>query len=448
MFSSLVLEHGRRKKRGDALTTKASQVALAKAAAEAAAISASSSWVLACAAIALVAGAPGIALAHKRRGDAAAAPARALATMAAASLSFLGVGYSLAFAFNSLAPTTFLLRWFGALDLASMVNVSTDALVDGVPELAWAALQLAHAVLAAAIAGTPSFRQLQNHRAGGAVSAVFAALFVAVVYAPICRLLWAGGFFATRWNALDFSGSIVVHVAGGAAAMGYYVFGGTLSARSAKPAEMAAPLTETTRSAASNAHAIGVALLWLTTLALVGGSTVVAGASAATAILSTHAAAAAGLLTWQLVDFVFPPTVMPEAEGARGMDATMHTSLGAVAGLAAASGVAGFITVNGGILIGIVAAAAARIVRGMGAGAVHCMGGAAGAILLGLVASPAAPFYGTGTPLTAASQTGVQIATVCLTFAYSFVVGGLCAFVGAVVGAVFGGGNGGDAGVI
>ena len=163
---------------------------------------------------------------------------------------------------------------------------------------------------------------------------VFVAIWGLVVYAPVAHMVWGGdGAFLFDAGALDFAGGTVVHMNGGLAGLVLAVLVGK---RAGYPKSAMKPATVLLT-------ALGAALLWFGWYGFNAGSAFGANAIAGVALLTTTIATAAAAITWMLLEwFVYKkPTLLGIATGA-------------VAGLVAITPAAGFVSVGGAFIVGIV----------------------------------------------------------------------------------------------
>jgi Amt family ammonium transporter len=163
---------------------------------------------------------------------------------------------------------------------------------------------------------------------------VFVAIWGLVVYAPVAHMVWGGeGAFLFDAGALDFAGGTVVHMNGGLAGLVMAILVGK---RHGYPKSAMKPATVLLT-------ALGAALLWFGWYGFNAGSAFGANAIAGLALLTTTIATAAAAITWMLAEwFVYKkPTLLGIATGA-------------VAGLVAITPAAGFVSVGGAFIVGIV----------------------------------------------------------------------------------------------
>jgi Amt family ammonium transporter len=319
-------------------------------------------WLLAAAVLALLV-LPGLALFHAgrvRRKNAGSVLLQCGAIFAAVSVLWVVVGYTLAF--GNVAG-----GWLGQGNAWMLMGLGNVRAGTTVPESGYALFQMVFAALAA-MAMTGAWAE--RARFGWAVA--FASLWSLVVYAPVAHWIWGGGWLAAGVGTLDWAGGIAVNVTAGTSALVVAVMLGRRKG--------VAP-GATTPHAPALAIA-GAALLWIGTLALVGGAAIAANDDAAAAIIAAHVAAGAAALTWLLLE-----RLTGGKPGATGF------ATGAVAGLATVSSAAGFVSPGAAVLFGVAGALVAyfamRLVRrklmiddALGVFAVHGMSGAVGALLL------------------------------------------------------------------
>ena len=160
---------------------------------------------------------------------------------------------------------------------------------------------------------------------------VFVVLWLTFVYAPLAHMVWGGGFLMGD-GALDFAGGTVVHMNGGLAGLIAAII---IGKRKGYPKAQMMPSSVILT-------ALGAALLWFGWFGFNAGSAFGADTIAATAFLMTNFAAAAGTVTWIILDYIKfkKPTLLGAATGA-------------VAGLVAITPAAGFVNVIGALIIGI-----------------------------------------------------------------------------------------------
>jgi Amt family ammonium transporter len=278
------------------------------------------------------------------------------------SVQFALIGYSLAFG------TT----WHGIIggfDFVGLDGITETTAHGTVPHLAFVAYQCMFAVITPALI-SGAFAERMRFSA----YVLFTLAWTTLVYDPIAHWTWGTGGWLAELGAIDFAGGTVVHLSSGISAL---VVALVLGKRRGYPTVRHPPhdLTMTV---------IGAGILWFGWFGFNAGS---AGANgtAALALINTHLAAAAGALTWSIV------------EGARIRKFTMlGVASGLVAGLVAITPAAGYVSPVVAIVIGIAAGAVcygavlAKAKLGyddaLDAFGVHGIGGATGALLTGVFA--------------------------------------------------------------
>jgi Amt family ammonium transporter len=266
---------------------------------------------------------------------------------------------------------------------------------------------------------------------------VFLGMWHIFVYCPLAHFEWGGGFMS-KWGVLDFAGGDVVHISSGVSGLAASIIIGKRKAYS--------------QGQAMPPHNVllvfmGGSLLWVGWFGFNGGSAVGSGQCAAMAMLVTHISASVGGLAWILIEWIH-----------LGKPSVIGAVSGAIAGLVVITPGSGFIDQSGAFVCGLTAAPVCylgiRIKKMCGyddaldAFGVHGIGGIWGGIMTGLWAKPeisaacgyflqaaveadptadppvleviaigaSGAFYGYP------KQLGIQIAGICFTCVYSFVM--------------------------
>ena len=120
----------------------------------------------------------------------------------------------------------------------------------------------------------------------------FVAGWLMLVYVPIAHWVWGGGFLGTA-GVLDFAGGTVVHLNAGIAGLVACML---LGARRGYGTDNLAPYD-------LSLAVIGTGLLWVGWFGFNGGSALGANSRAGFAMLATHLAACAGVLTWMALEW-------------------------------------------------------------------------------------------------------------------------------------------------
>ena len=320
--------------------------------------------------------------------------------MSFASLGVVGLvwalaGYSLAFAGNN--------PWIGGLDHLFLRGVGLEA-SGTIPHLLFMAFQGTFAIITAALI---SGAVVERIRFGPYL--VFIALWVLLVYAPICHWVWGGGWLA-ELGALDFAGGTVVHINAGIAAL--------------VAARVLGPRKDYGRQAFLPHNVpfvlLGAALLWFGWTGFNGGSALAANESAALAFVNTMLAPAATLLVWMLLDLK-----------RSGRVTAVGGATGIVVGLVVITPAAGFVGPMAAIAIGALGAfpsyyailwrTRTRMDDSLDVAAAHGVGGLVGALLTG-VAARAVWGGADGLLFGNPAQLGIQAVGIVAVLAYSGVV--------------------------
>jgi Amt family ammonium transporter len=281
------------------------------------------------------------------------------------TVQFVVVGYSLCFGTS----------WhgmIGGLDFVGLSGVGQTALSADVkvPHLAFMIYQCMFAVIAPALISGAYAERMKF-----SAFVLFTLGWTTLVYDPIAHWSWGPGGWLATLGAIDFAGGTVVHLSSGVSAL---VCALVIGKRRGYPSLRHPPhdLTMTV---------LGAALLWFGWFGFNAGSALGANGLAASALVNTHIAAAAGALAWVLF------------EGMRIKKATMlGFASGLVAGLVAITPAAGFVSPMSALAIGGIAGAVcygAILLKSrlgyddaLDAFGVHGIGGATGALLTGLLA--------------------------------------------------------------
>jgi Amt family ammonium transporter len=321
--------------------------------------------------------------------------------LALVSVQWAVVGYSLSF-----APTHGGI--IGGLDFAFLHNVGVDGAGGRtIPHLLFMVYQMMFAIITPALISGAFAERMKF-----STYCIFTLAWATLVYDPIAHWVWGPDGWLAKRGALDFAGGTVVHLSSGISAL---IVAIALGKRLGYPSVRHPPhnLTMTV---------LGAGLLWFGWFGFNAGSALTSGGLAATALVNTHLAAAAGALAWALVEQVRV-----------GKMTMLGVASGCVAGLVAITPAAGFVTPMSGILIGL---AAGLVCYGgvlikarfgfddaLDAFGVHGVGGALGALLTGVFATKALTPGNTGGLLDgAASVFTTQVIGVVACGAYAAVM--------------------------
>nr|WP_237405283.1 ammonium transporter [Streptomyces sp. SN-593] len=324
-------------------------------------------------------------------------------SIALVTLVWLVAGYTLAF-----GPDAGGLGLIGGLDHLGMHGVGPADVVGHVPAPLFAAFELSFAIITAAlISGAVADRA----RFGAWV--VFVPVWTLAVYVPVAHWVFgAGGWVVADLHALDFAGGTVVEVCSGASGLALaLVLGPRLGFRKDAMRPHNLPLV-----------VLGAGLLWFGWFGFNAGSALGANGLAASAFLNTQAAGCAGLLGWLVVE-----------RRRDGHATTLGAASGSVAGLVAITPACGSVDLLGAAVVGLAAGVLCSyavswkfrwgVDDSLDVVGVHLMGGIAGTLLIGLLATsamtggPRGLLYGGGL-----GQLGRQAVAVAAVGAYAFAV--------------------------
>jgi Amt family ammonium transporter len=326
------------------------------------------------------------------------------------SIIWAALTYSLAFNGDG--------RLIGNLDLAWLRDAATTAPTGfelSIPPLTFMAFQLMFAIITPAlITGAVADRMRFS------AWVWFIGLWAIFVYAPIAHWVFSPAGWLFDRGALDFAGGTVVHINAGIAALAAVLL---LGKRRGWPGHPMPP------------HSlpftlIGAGILWFGWFGFNAGSALKGDAIAAQALVNTHMAAAAALVSWLIVERL-----------RTGHATTLGAASGLVAGLVAITPCAGFVGGMAPIYIGLIAGGVCALAvslkfkfgfdDSLDVVGVHLVGGLVGSLLLGFFADAAinpagtdGVFQGGGFGLF-----GDQVVAVVATMVWSFVVTAAIVFV-------------------
>ena len=243
----------------------------------------------------------------------------------------------------------------------------------------------------------------------------FSALWLIIVYMPVCHWVWGGGWLADL-GVMDFAGGIVIHINAGVAAL---VAALVLGKRKGFPSTPMPPHNMTMVVA-------GAGMLWVGWFGFNAGSALAANGSAGMAMLVTHISAAAGSLTWMFIEWL-----------RFGKPSVLGIVTGMVAGLGTITPASGFVGPAGALVIGITAGTvcfyATQILKrklkiddSLDVFPVHGIGGITGSLLTGVFAAGSLGGLGLAEGVSIADQVGVQALAIVVTIAwcalFSFII--------------------------
>jgi len=294
--------------------------------------------------------------------------------MSFAIMGLIGVlwalwGYSLSFGSD-------IGGFIGGLNFLGLINVGmgpSDIYASTVPHLAFMTFQGMFAIITVALITGAVVERIKF-----SALMLFSALWVTLVYAPVCHWVWGNGGWLGGLGVLDFAGGAVVHINAGVSALALVLL---LGRRKGFPGDIMEP---------SNIPmvALGAGLLWFGWFGFNAGSSLAADGLAANAFVATNLSAAAAGFTWMVLGWI------------NRRPSLLGTVTGAVAGLVAITPAAGFVPPIAGIPIGVIVAVVCyysivlmknklKFDDSLDVFAVHGVGGIWGALATGIFASSA-----------------------------------------------------------
>ena len=320
------------------------------------------------------------------------------------SVLWVIVGYSMSFGQNVFGG---IFGWNN--DYFFLKGIDDKVMDAGVPEYVFSMFQGKFAIITPAlIAG--AFAERVSFKA----YCFFIALWSLLVYDPLCHWVWATDGFLFNLGAkgaIDFAGGTVVHISAGVSGLVAAIF---LGSRRGYPYQVIRPNNLVITM-------LGAGLLWVGWFGFNAGSSVSSGLSTAQALTATQAAAAAGALTWIVIEGLH-----------QGKATALGFASGILAGLVAVTPAAGVVQPYGAMILGVLASVicymAIQVKNRLGyddsldAFGIHGVGGIVGALFLSFFIRPswmaeAAAAHG-GT-WTAWNQLGVQALAVGIAIAFA-----------------------------
>ena len=289
-----------------------------------------------------------------------------LAPLGIVTVQWVVIGYSLSF-----APGNGFLGGLAFWGFNAVGGGANPTYAATIPHVAFAMFQAMFAIITVSLISGAVVERMRFP-----AYLAFGVAWTTLVYDPLAHWVWGDGGWLRTLGALDFAGGTVVHVSAGTAALvAAIVLGKRHVVGRAPLVPHSVPFT-----------LFGAGLLWFGWFGFNAGSALTASDIAALAFASTHAAAAAGLTAWILVDLV-----------RTGKTTAVGAATGAVIGLVAITPAAGFVSTRSGLVIGALAAVASYTAMQIRARttlddtldvfACHGVAGIFGALLTGVFAS-------------------------------------------------------------
>jgi Amt family ammonium transporter len=244
---------------------------------------------------------------------------------------------------------------------------------------------------------------------------IFLIAWLFLVYFPFVHMVWGGGFLAD-WGVKDFAGGIVVHATAGMGALAAVFFVGKRRTQERGPHSI--PLV-----------ALGTGLLWFGWFGFNAGSELSVDNITVLAFLNTDLAASVAAVTWLTLAWIFEKK--PKFLG---------LLTGSIAGLAAITPCAGFVSPASAMVIGLLAGIVCYLAiwyknkkgwdDALDVWGVHGVGGILGTICLGFFANLAINANGAdglffGNPAFLGKQVVAVALAAAWAFAFTYVMLGL-----------------------
>ena len=361
-------------------------------------------WILTATALVLFMTLPGLALFYGglvRARNLLSVLMQCFAVACLMSVMWFIVVYSLAFGDGGVANA-----WIGGLGKTFLSGVGTDTLSGTIPESVFFMFQMTFAIITPALIVGAYVERIK-------FSAVlwFSAIWIILVYAPVCHWIWGGGWLADR-GVKDFAGGLVVHVTAGVSAL---VIAKVLGGRRGFPREITPPHHP-------GLTMIGAAMLWVGWFGFNAGSALAADGAAGMAMVVTHISAATASFVWMCIEWV-----------KHGKPSLVGIVTGMVAGLATITPGAGFVGPVGALVFGAAAGFVCywfvgfikqkvNIDDSLDVFAVHGVGGALGILLTSFFGAEALGGLGLGEGMTMSSQLGAQVMGLVVVAVWSLVI--------------------------
>jgi Amt family ammonium transporter len=356
-------------------------------------------WILTSTALVLFMTIPGLALFYGglvRSKNVLSVLMQCFAITCMVSILWVLYGYGLAFG-NGGAMNA----WIGGFDQVFLHDIGRETLKGSIPETVFSMFQMTFAIITPALI-VGGFAERMKFSA----MLWFSAIWLTVVYLPVCHWVWGGGWLG-KMGLLDFAGGTVVHINAGVAAL---VAAIVMGRRKGFPATHMPPHNLTMTVA-------GAAMLWVGWFGFNAGSALAANGDAGMAMLVTHIGAASGALAWMFMEWT-----------RHGKPSVLGVVTGMVAGLGTITPASGYVGPMGALIIGLTAGvvcyfSTAYIKRvlhvddSLDVFPVHGVGGIIGTLMAGVFVSMLGG-VGLAEGMTAGHQITVQFTGVVATFAW------------------------------
>ncbi|MBA2482174.1 MAG: ammonium transporter [Planctomycetes bacterium] len=362
-------------------------------------------WVLVATALVLFMTIPGLSLLYAgmvRAKNALSIFMQCFAITSLVTVLWMAYGYSLAFDTTGQSEGQITLHSFiGSFSKAFLAGVTPTSAVGTIPESVFICFQLTFAIITPALI-ISAFAE----RVKFSAIMIFTAIWLTVVYLPICHMTWSGpGALFVDFGVFDFAGGCVVETCSGVSGLVAALVVGR---------RMGYPHTPMLPHSVALA-VVGGGMLWVGWFGFNAGSAVSAGGKAGMAMLTTHVASAVAACVWMGIEWI-----------RFGKPSALGIVTGSLAGLVAITPACGYVELPGAMAIGASACVACYLFvsvlkRRFGYDdtldvfGVHGIGGIVGTILLACFATEAM----VGKPVDMAAQLWAQTKSVAITIAWA-----------------------------
>lgn len=322
------------------------------------------------------------------------------------SLLWFAAGYTIAFGSDGVEQG----KWIGDFGNLFFAAMDINSVKGSIPTTLFAAFQMTFAIITPALI-VGGFAERMRFSS----MLLFSALWMLIVYAPVCHWVWGGGWLG-QMGLQDYAGGTVVHITAAVAALVAAVYMGNRKGYGTTPM----PPHNLTMTVT------GAGMLWVGWFGFNAGSAVAANGNAAMALLVTHLSASAGALAWMAMEWK-----------KYGKPSVLGIVTGMVAGLGTITPASGSVGPAAAVVIGLSAGTLCffatnflkqklKIDDSLDVFPVHGVGGILGTLMAGIFCSPSLGIFSgngfTGTATNIPEQLLIQATGVLSTFIYTAVV--------------------------
>jgi Amt family ammonium transporter len=325
------------------------------------------------------------------------------------SVVWFAVGYTIAFGSDGVEQG----RYIGDFGNVFFGAMTRDTMKGTIPASLFAIFQMTFAIITPAlIAG--AFAERMRFSA----MLLFSAIWLVLVYSPVCHWVWGGGWLGAM-GLQDFAGGTVVHITAGVAAVVVALCMGPRKGFGT----VAMPPHNLTITVA------GAGMLWVGWFGFNAGSALAANNTAAMAMLVTHLSAACGALAWMTMEWV-----------RHGKPSVLGIVTGMVAGLGTITPASGSVGPAAAVVIGLSAGVicyfatnllknAMKVDDSLDVFPVHGVGGVLGTLLAGVFASTQLGIFSGNGFSAGIDNIGGQLAVQATGVVATFVYAGIMTFI-------------------